>query len=201
MYAEVGMVVTRDRWGQLFAVAVEQHGLVSSLDARALGLADSYLGTMHARGSLERSARGVYRFPELPVTRLTALMEAVLWVGRDAVLSHDAVLSLHELASANPRVMRVTTPWRVRRSDPPTAIEVVRRRLAASDVTVHEGIPTTTVARALRDCRGLVMPHRLVEAAHEAHARGLVRRGELPALLADLGAEGAGAEAPGASDG
>lgn len=187
------MARVQDRWGQLFAVAVEQHGLVTTVDARELGLAHTYLGTMHARGSLERSARGVYRFPELPVTRLTVLMEAVLWVGRDAVLSHDAVLSLHELASANPRVIRVTTPWRVRRSDPPTAVEVVRRRLPPSDVTVHEGIPTTTVARALRDCRGLVMPHRLVEAAHEAHARGLVRRGELPVLLADLGAEGAGA--------
>jgi predicted transcriptional regulator of viral defense system len=181
------MAVLQDRWEQLFEIAVAQHGFVTSRDAESLGLAHTYLGTMYARGTLERSARGVYRFPQLPVTRAMPFMEAALWVGRDAVLSHDAVLSLHELASANPRVLRVTTPWRVRRSDPPAAIEVVRRRLPDADVTVHEGIPTTTVARALRDSRGLVMPHRLVKAAEDARARGLIRRSEFDALLEELG--------------
>jgi hypothetical protein len=45
---------------------------------------------------------------------------------------------------------------------------------------VFEGIPTTTVARALLDARGLIMTDRLIEAAKEAMRRGLLlhREGE-----------------------
>ncbi|MCU1400122.1 MAG: hypothetical protein JWN62_3231 [Acidimicrobiales bacterium] len=41
-------------------------------------------------------------------------MEAVLRVGADAYLTHDAVLAFHELAQVNPRLIRVGTPRRVR---------------------------------------------------------------------------------------
>lgn len=174
------------RWEQLLAKAMDQHGFVTSRDAAVLGLPDTYLGTMKSRGAIEQVARGLYRFPQVPVTELTSYMEAVLWVGEDAVLSHDAVLSMHGLAEANPRVLRVTTPRRVRKHDPPLPVEIIRRELPADDRTSHEGIPSTTVARALRDCRGLIMRSRLIDAANEARAQGLVRRRELQSLLADL---------------
>lgn len=170
----------------LFERANLQHGYVTSRDAADLGLRKAYLGEQHAAGTLEKVAYGLYRFPQIPVTRLTPFMEAVLWVGEDAVLSHDAVLSMYELAHANPRTLRVSTPRRVRRSDPPTSVEIVRRELDPAEVTEHEGIPCTTVARALRDSRGLVMTSRLVEAAHEARDQGLVRRRDMDALVADL---------------
>jgi hypothetical protein len=35
----------------------------------------------------------MYRVPELPTTSLTALLQAVLWVGHDAVVSHESVLA------------------------------------------------------------------------------------------------------------
>ncbi len=174
------------RWEQLLARAMDQHGFVTSRDTAALGLPDTYLGTMRSRGLIEPVARGLYRFPQVPVTELTAYMEAVLWVGQDAALSHDAVLSMHGLAEANPRILRVTTPRRVRRHDPPLPVEIVRRELPAADLTSHEGIPSTTVARALRDCRGLIMRSRLIDAANEARALGLVRRQQFESLLADL---------------
>ncbi len=173
-------------WDELFAVAMQQYGYVTSRDARRLGLRPSYLGELHKRGTVEPVARGLYRFPQIPVTELTPYMEAVLWVGQDAALSHDAVLSMHGLAQVNPRVLRVSTPRRVRKLDPPLPVEILRRKLPAEDLTTYEGIPSTTVARALRDCRGLVMQTRLLDAASEARALGLVRRRDLGALLSDL---------------
>lgn len=113
-------------------------------------------------------------------------MEAVLWVGKGAVLSHDAVLSMHGLANANPSTIRVTTPRRVRRSDPPSSIKVIRGTLPDEDLTTYNGIPSTTVARALLDCRDLIMRSRLIEAAKEARDEGLVRRRDFDGLQTGL---------------
>ena len=59
--------------------------------------------------------------------------------------------------------------------------------LEPRDLTVYEGIPSATVARALLDCRGLVMGDRLLEAAHQAARVGLLRRREAGRVLAELG--------------
>jgi hypothetical protein len=64
---------------------------------------------------------------------------------------------------------------------------VIERHLEPRDLTVYEGIPSATVARALLDCRGLVMGDRLLEAAHQAARVGLLRRREAGRVLAELG--------------
>lgn len=174
------------RWNEIYDRALQQHGFVRTADLVEMGFPKSYAAKIASRGVLDKVARGLYRVPQIPVTTLTPFMEAVLWVGEGSAVSHDAVLSMHELAFANPRVLRVTTPRRVSKADPPAPVEVVRRRLASEELTAHEGIPCTTVPRALRDCRGLIMASRLVEAANEARDRGLVRRREMAALLRDL---------------
>ena len=53
-----------------------------------------------------------------------------------------------------------------------------------------EGIPATTVARALLDCRGTIMDERLAQAVEEAARAGLVGRAERRRLLAELGVRG-----------
>lgn len=174
------------RWNEIYDRAQDQHGFVTTADLVEMGFPKTYAAKIASRGVLEKVARGLYRVPQIPVTSLTPFMEAVLWVGEGAAVSHDAVLSMHELAFANPRVLRVTTSRRVSKVGPPVPVEIVRRRLAADELTEHEGIPSTTVARALRDCRGLIMTSRLVEAAHEARDQGLVRRREIDDLLRDL---------------
>jgi hypothetical protein len=60
----------------------------------------------------------------------------------------------------------------------PATIEIVRCHDRPDDLTVYEGIPATTVARALLDAREIVMTERLAEAAREARERGLLRRCE-----------------------
>ncbi len=124
-------------------------------------------------GWLERRGHGLYRFLDIPYGDHDAYMEAVLWAGPGAVLSHDAVLALHELAEANPRTLRVTVSRRVRRA-PRASITLLRGDVPDSDRATYHGIPCTTVARALIDSRDLVMHTRLVEAMEQAHERGLL---------------------------
>lgn len=98
-------------------------------------------------------------------------------VGEDAFLTHDAVLALHGLGQVNPKKIRVATPHRIRHKTP-NFVEVHQRTLPADELEVFEAIPTTRVARAIIDSRGLVMPERLKEALAAAKLQGLVTRQE-----------------------
>jgi predicted transcriptional regulator of viral defense system len=167
--------------------ALDQHGYVTTRDAKELGVPQVELRKLAQRGGLRNVTHGVYRFDDIPQSPHDQAMAAVLAVGPDAYLSHDAVLAMHDLALANPLRTRVGTPIRVRKQLPPT-VEVYRRDLDAAERTVYEGIPSTTVARALLDARGLIMDERLAEATREAERRGLVRKSEAARILAALGA-------------
>lgn len=136
--------------------------------------------------SLQNIAYGLYRVKDVPSSGLDQYAEAVARVGPDAYLTHDAVLAMHDLALVNPRVLRVGTPHRSRASWSPH-LEVLHRSLPSRDVTEYEGIRSTTVARALIDCRDLVMRERLEAAVSGASARGLLTRAERPDVEAALG--------------
>lgn len=175
-------------WRQLYDIALDHHGFVTTTAAKAAGVDGAYLRQMTQRGTLEQVAYGLYRVPEVPLTEQAPYMEAVLWTGADAALSHDAVLALHGLASANPSVIRVVTPRRVRRRQrPPVPLRIIKRMIPAHQLTRYFAIPSTTVARALMDCRDLIMRSRLVEAAEQARREGLLRDAELDAVFDVLG--------------
>ena len=125
------------------------------------------LRKLHQRGGLDHVGQGLYRFEDIPTTPKDEFMEAVLRVGEDAVLAGDAVLALHDLGLAHPRRIHVATPRRVRRQLPPF-IKVEQRAVPRAERTTYEGIPAMTVAGAIRDCRGLLMPERLIDAVTEA---------------------------------
>ena len=105
-------------------------------------------------------------------------MEAVLTVGPDAYLVGETVLAMHNLGYVNPAKVHVATPTRVR-AKPPKHIDLGHEDLPATDLTTNEGIPSVTVARALIDCVGTVMGDRLLAAAEQARAEGLLRSGDL----------------------
>ena len=171
----------------LWEFALDNHGFVTTDDARSLGVPAVELRKIAARGGLHHVAYGVYRFDDAPNSRFDEYHEAVLRVGEGAHLTHDAVLALHELALVNPRRVRVGLGRRSK-AQLPDWIELVRQDVPDGDLTTFEGIPSTTVARALIDCRGIVMRDRLLEALDEAARRGLVRRrdrGRVEAAIKD----------------
>ena len=163
-------------------LAADRHGLVTTADAADEGVPPVELRKLAARGALERLGHGLYRVPDLPPGRGDQYAEAVQLVGRDAYLTHDAVLALHDLALGNPRRIRVGTPRRVR-TRLPRFVEVIQRPdLPAVAITVYDGIRSTTVAQALLDCRGIVPPSRLAAAAVQARREGSITDKELRRL-------------------
>lgn len=165
--------------------ALDQYGYVTTRDADDLGVPAVELRKLHLRGGLEHIGHRLYRFEDIPPTPNDEFMEAVLRVGEDAVLAGDAVLALHDLGRAHPRRVRVATPRRVRRRLPPF-IEVEQRDVPPAKRTTYEGIPAMTVAEAIRDCRGLLMPERLIDAVVEAVRAGLIRKAEATRLVEEL---------------
>lgn len=171
---------------RLREIALDQYGYVTTRDAEGLGVPAVELRKLAHRGGLDHIAYGLYRFDDIPRTGRDPYMEAVLRVGRGAYLTHDAVLALHDLGLVNPRRIRVGTPRRAR-PHLPDDVEVVQRRVDKADLTTFEGIPATTVRRALLDCRGLVMRERLLDAAREAARRGLLRRDQADRVISEIG--------------
>jgi len=168
--------------------ALDQYGYITSAHAETLGVPAIELRKIAQRGGLEHVAYGLHRFTDIPITESDTFIEAVLRCGTEAHLTHDAVLAFHGLALVNPRRIRVGSPHRVRRTLPDT-IELIRQHVKPGDLTTYQGIPSTTVRRAILDCRYMIMIDRLVEAAEEAGRRGLVPRHQLTALLDDLDAD------------
>lgn len=162
----------------LFERALDQHGLVTSEDARDLGIDQRRLVEMERRGTLERVARGLYRFNAIPHTANDQLMEAVLWPRRArGVLTHDTALDLHDLCDINPDKIHITVPrrYRIIRELPP-AYKVHHRDLPAEDRTLIEGLPTVKPRRAILDAIETGIDPKLVEQALDTvRRRGLVR--------------------------
>ena len=99
-------------------------------------------------------------------------MAAVLWAGPGAALSHLSAAVLWRVWRRGARVSHVVTP-RGRRSQRGVIVHGARR-LDPDQVTRHEGIPVTTVARTLVDLTDVLDEHRLANVLHEAAFRGLL---------------------------
>jgi len=185
---EVQMLVDTHR-RRLAAHAADQYGYVTTHDATALEIPPVELPKLAATGGLLHVAYGPWRFDDQPRTGRDQFMEAVFRVGADAYLTHDAVLAFHELAQVNPRRIRIGTPHRAR-ARVPDFVEVVRQQIDPADLTVYEGVPSTTVARALIDCRDTIMRDRLLDAVATAKRTGLLRTREAQRVLDAIGHNG-----------
>lgn len=186
----VGMLAETYR-RRLREVALDQHGLVTTDNARALGIPPAQLRSLAHRGGLTRVAHGVYRFDDIPPSAYDGYMEAVLAAGPDALLVADAVLAMLDLGLANPTRLRVATPRRVSRALP-AFVELVRRPVDEEKRTSYEGVPAQHLVDAIRESRGLVMAERLLDAVTDAHRRGLIRRDDADQLERELRADAKG---------
>jgi len=149
--------VPRSRFDELVSLAEENDGLVTADHARQAGFTDSVLVRLVQRGRIERTSRGVYRVPYLTPGRFSRYREAVLWVRanrgpKQVAISHSTALAAYEISDANPRTVHITVPKAARlRRQLPRGVVVHREDLSPEDITIHEGMPLTTVARTVAD--------------------------------------------------
>lgn len=172
---------------RLRELAFDTHGVVTTKEALAIGVPAVELRKLAARGALRHLGRGVYRMLEVPVGALDEFAEAVALAGDGAVLADEAVLSALDLAQVNLRRVRVASPRRVRAKLPET-VEVVHRDVPPEQRDYIDGVPSMTLEAALLGSRGRVMTERLVDAAHEAADRGLLRRDQEARVVVALAA-------------
>lgn len=173
------------RWyNEMFEVAADRNGYITTEDVRDLGGNLQLLADMHRHGQLDHLAHGLYRFTSFPAGPLDELMQATLWPRRLGVISHDSALDLWDLCDVNPTKIHVTVPKsaRIRRKAPPV-YEVHVRDLDPADVTRLEGIPVVSPTRAIRDGIERHLDRRLIaQAIDSARRRGLAQRDDLRAL-------------------
>jgi len=182
-------------YNALATIAAEQQGLIATADAREAGVDPHRLVDMERRGTIERVARGVYRFPLLePNPELGQLAEATLWANRRGTLSHDTALDLHELCDINPAQIHITIPTAYRLQKPvPKLYRLHREDLERGERTFYEGIPIVTPYRAIAE--GIetgVRAELLRQAIDTARRRGLVRGPQLSRLRKMLAVRGRG---------
>ena len=175
----------RSRFDELVVIAGENDGLLTTRQARDAGIAGSVLARLTQRGRLERATRGVYRIPYFPTNRFSQYREAVLWIRADSgprnvALSHSTALAAYGISDANPARIQITAPRKVRlRRRHPRWVKIHRADLQPGDVTVHEGLPITTVARTINDILALTGQIDLVrQAVSGARREGYINSNE-----------------------
>ncbi len=142
-------------FARLLEVAVGQHGFVTPDTAAVAGVDPARLPVMLARGQLERWGRGLYRIPQLPIGKYDHLAAAVMRVGHGAVVSHASADYLHGSTDTPPETIELSVPTsaRVRRAGL-EGIRIWREDLSHGDITVVDGIPTTSTVRVRGEAGG-----------------------------------------------
>ena len=176
-----GVPMPGSEYEKVLDLAADQFGYVSTSQAVARGVSNNALRMMASRGVLERVSWGVYRLPTFPASPFAEYLEASLWpAGVPGVISHESALAIRDLSDVNPAKVHITLPkaFRVRRTLPGYLV-IHNDELSEEDVTRVEGIPTTTVRRAIEDCfRTHLGPSLLRQAIEEGEREGYLKPGE-----------------------
>lgn len=165
-------------------LALDRYGYVTTKDAVIAGVPAIELPKLAARGGLQNVAYGLYRVPDVPVTALDQFAEALLRAGDGAYLHGESVLALLGLADVNPRRIKVAIPRRAR-SKLPSFIELTRVA-GGLPTTLYEALPAQPIADAILECRGRIETERLLEAARQARAEGLLTTTEWQRVWKEL---------------
>ena len=140
----------------LVALGARQHTVFALWQVRQLGLSPDAVRRRVARRRLFRIHHAVYSLvPRELLSRQGHWMAAVLACGPDAVLSHRTAAALHEIRPTLRTNIDVTVRGSSHRKH--KGIDLHRSTtLTDDDVTVIDGIPTTSVARTAIDLAAVV---------------------------------------------
>ena len=168
-------MTTRPDHQALYAVAEAQAGYFTAAEAASSGVGSQLLSHHTRAGTYQRAAHGIYRLTRFPASRFEDLVIAWLRAGPRSAISHTSALALYGLSDIVPGEVHVTIPRSGSRRRP--GLRIHTASVPESAVTWREGIRVTTVARTIVDLAYAGLSEdRLLQAAREAIARGLVDR-------------------------
>ena len=172
------------KYDDIYETAADNHGLITSAQAKELGVTNNELVQYAKRGRVEKVGHGLYRLAKWVPESNDPYAWAVAAVGPDAVLCGESVIAMLELAPTNPSHMYVATPRRVRRKLP--AGLVVVQIEGITPTATYDGIPCQSAVDAIRHCKVTMLPERLTAAADEARRQGYVNRADYQKLKEEL---------------
>lgn len=158
----------------LWEIAASRNGVVTVAEAEDAGVPAVEMRKLAARGALRAYGQGVYTHRDVPTTPFTEPTIAVALGGEGAFLHRESVLDLLALGQFNPPKVRVGTRRRVRRTLPEWMELENRPGVPDEDLTRYEGVPATTVRRALEDMRDRMPPDRWEAVVDEALKQDLI---------------------------
>jgi very-short-patch-repair endonuclease len=178
--------------GDAWELARAQHGVVARRQLLALGLSPRSIRHRLSTGRLHRVERGVYAVGRPDLTQRGRWMAAVLAGGPGAALGFDGAAALWGIrpARAGPVEIVVRGSAGRRRRSP-----IVHRRpgMPATEVTVRDGIPVTSLVRTFIDVARRLEPAQLERAVNEADRLDLIDPEALLAAVEEQpGRRGAG---------
>lgn len=169
--------------------AEAHHGVFSTRDLDDLGI------TARTRKNRLEAARwvvvydGVYRIAGAPRTWRGDLMAARCAGGADAAASHRSSAELHEVPGRSRSMIEITCPrWHRAQHDGVVVHE--SRALSPRDMTIIDGITTTTIERTIFDLCAVVGPVTVELAIDNAIRRDLTTIPALEAMLRRVGRRG-----------
>jgi predicted transcriptional regulator of viral defense system len=175
---------------RLHEVAEDNYGFLTVEDARRADIRPQRLAEVARRGSLRREGLGLYRLDPYPPHELDSYRKATLWpYGIEGVLSHETALDLYGLSDVNPAKIHITVPkrYRLRRRETPPSYRFHHEDLDERDVTLHEGLPIVTAAKAIRQCHEANLRRDLLrQALEEAKQHGRLTRSAYDDLMHEL---------------
>lgn len=172
---------------EIYEIAEDNYGIVTSKEAAEIGVSRSELSRYVKAGWLSRSGNGVYKLVRHTPGKLDSYAEAVALVGPGSWIHGESVLAMCDLALASPSKVQVATDKRLRKKLPDW-ISVVRPKTGERPVP-YEGIPSQSVADAVRASKLAVLPERLSQAVEDAARLGLITEKEAVSLHEELGEE------------
>jgi predicted transcriptional regulator of viral defense system len=161
-------------WRRVAALAAEQHGVVAYTQLIDLEISASAIQRAAADGFLTPLHRGVFAFGHARLRTEGRWMAAVLAPGPDGALTHTDALVLRGIVRSNAPRIHVTVPRLTGGAHRRSGLVIHRCKLEPQDRDVVDGIPTTTVARALLDFAEIARPRQLERALDEAEKQQLL---------------------------
>jgi predicted transcriptional regulator of viral defense system len=171
-------------YDDIYEYAANNYGLITSADAKGIGVPNVELVKLAGRGRLTRLGHGVYRIEHYVPTPLDKYAEAVVQVGHGAYIFGESVLAMHGLALVNPSVIYTATTKVPRKKLPPYVVNILRRD--GDDIVNYEGIPTQSVRTAILASTASVMTERLKDATTEAKKQGLISEAEATMIIKEI---------------
>lgn len=146
----------------LAEISASQWGMVTSAQAAARGVTRLDLSRLAEVGDLERISQGVYKSAGAPAGSFLDVRAA--WLSSDparlagerlsdghrgVVVSGQTAAWLHDIGDLRSNRTELTAP--TRRQTQRADVHYRQRDLAASDVTIRDGLPVTTPERTIAD--------------------------------------------------